>query len=182
MIQNLNIEDIYREKMNSYRYLEGYRINPRSYHCKTRFWTTRGHTNLSPLNPIRISYFTTKPISHYKTPKPFYDITQPVSCFGAISPLVCVRNPNVCSCNNKFNLCEKKRNYYIIICFAWHTVLLYTVYCILYCIYRGTSKLLELVPNPFDDINKICSKQNRKSEETVHIGDNFWEGTIIDTG
>ena len=24
---------------------------------------------------------------------------------------------------------------------------------------RGTSKLLELVPNPFDDINKICSKQ-----------------------
>ena len=22
----------------------------------------------------------------------------------------------------------------------------------------GTSKLLELVPNPFDDINKICSK------------------------
>ena len=30
-----------------------------------------------------------------------------------------------------------------------------------YCITsrRGTSKLLELVPNPFDDINKICSKQ-----------------------
>ena len=24
---------------------------------------------------------------------------------------------------------------------------------------RGTSKLLELVPNPFDDNNKICSKQ-----------------------
>ena len=31
-----------------------------------------------------------------------------------------------------------------------------------YCITsrRGTSKLLELVPNPFDDINKICSKQH----------------------
>ena len=31
-----------------------------------------------------------------------------------------------------------------------------------YCITsrRGTNKLLELVPNPFDDINKICSKQN----------------------
>ena len=33
-----------------------------------------------------------------------------------------------------------------------------------YCIIsrRGTSKLLELVPNPFDDINKICSKQKTK--------------------
>ena len=32
-----------------------------------------------------------------------------------------------------------------------------------YCITsrRGTSKLLELVPNPFDDINKICSKQTK---------------------
>ena len=26
---------------------------------------------------------------------------------------------------------------------------------------RGTSKLLELVPNPFDDINNICSKQTK---------------------
>ena len=25
---------------------------------------------------------------------------------------------------------------------------------------RGTSKLLELVPNPFDLFNKLCSKQN----------------------
>ena len=36
---------------------------------------------------------------------------------------------------------------------------------------RGTSKLLELVPNPFDDINKICSKQknnNTKSKHKVH--------------
>ena len=32
-----------------------------------------------------------------------------------------------------------------------------------YCITsrRGTSKLLELVPNPFDDINKICSKPTK---------------------
>ena len=31
-----------------------------------------------------------------------------------------------------------------------------------YCINsrRGTSKLLELVPNPFDDINEIHSKQH----------------------
>ena len=28
---------------------------------------------------------------------------------------------------------------------------------------RGTSKLLERVPNPFDDINKICSKQKQKT-------------------
>ena len=27
---------------------------------------------------------------------------------------------------------------------------------------RGTSKLSELVPNPFDDTNKICSKQKTK--------------------
>ena len=35
-----------------------------------------------------------------------------------------------------------------------------------YCITsrRGTSKLLELVPNPFDDINKICSKQNKTKQ------------------
>jgi hypothetical protein len=26
---------------------------------------------------------------------------------------------------------------------------------------RGTSKLQELVPNPFDYINKICSKQTK---------------------
>jgi len=39
-----------------------------------------------------------------------------------------------------------------------------------YCITsrRGTSKLLELVPNPFDDINKICSKQKQKTIITTY--------------
>ena len=32
---------------------------------------------------------------------------------------------------------------------------------------RGTSKLLELVPNPFDDINKICSKQSKQLHEQL---------------
>ena len=32
---------------------------------------------------------------------------------------------------------------------------------------RGTSKLLELVPNPFDDINKICSKQSASNNTRV---------------
>ena len=36
------------------------------------------------------------------------------------------------------------------------------LFCMTDCISlrRGTSKLLELVPNPFDLFNKLCSKQN----------------------
>ena len=40
-----------------------------------------------------------------------------------------------------------------------------------YCITlrRGTSKLSELVPNPFDNINKICSKQNKQARFEIHV-------------
>ena len=40
---------------------------------------------------------------------------------------------------------------------------------------RGNSKLLELVPNPFDDINKICSKQRERERERERERDSgYW--------
>ena len=46
---------------------------------------------------------------------------------------------------------------YIVTCQLLYHYLFRMTYCI--TSRRGTSKLLELVPNPFDDINKICSKR-----------------------
>ena len=48
------------------------------------------------------------------------------------------------------------KNLYIVTCQLLYHYLFRMTFCI--TSRRGTSKLLELVPNPFDDINKICSK------------------------
>ena len=74
-----------------------------------------------------------------------------------------------------FTLCQKVRcvSLLIIHCSTWRrlldssknyilSIVNYYLFRMTYCLTsrRATSKLLELVPNPFDNINKICSKQH----------------------
>ena len=70
------------------------------------------------------------------------------------------------SCSSIYNLLDSSKTY-IVICQLLYHYLFRMTYCI--TSRRGTSKLLELVPNPFDDTNKICSKQKLLLQcERVH--------------